>query len=514
MKKRIVALICCALLCGTLPTALGEAPVLEANDIVLRNEVFSPEESSNDIGIDGLPVVTDDPLSPEDISLDGALDEIPVVPEENDKPVFTAKGYTLGMGEKSACILDDKQGPSAEKCTLKSSNDKIAVIDKHGIVKGLKPGTATITATAFSGLKATCKVTVKAAPTKITLSLTRKSINSGQQIKLQWAVSPKGSMDKVTFSSSDESIASVDESGIVTANAKGTATITAKTYNGKKATCKITVQGKYRALLIGQSDYRGTKNDLNAPGTDANGVAGMLKGLADEYSCTLKYDLRAVDIGRAIDSTFKGATDDDVSLFFYSGHGCGARLSSPYNGALVGVDMELFLTRDLARHLDAVKGRVIVLIDACRSGAFIQKNSSPSESSDSSAFNQAIIDALVGSADAPSSNSGELCKSKYIVITACRADQNSIETRFPGNKYYQGLFTTVLLDGMGCSYLKGRYLGSMPADKNDDGNITPAELTSYIRREINYLTAANKGIDQTAQYYYLNGKEVMFSRNK
>lgn len=432
----------------------------------------------------------------------------------SDKPAFAAKRYTLGAGEKSTCILDDQQGPSAKKCTFASSNTKIAAIDKYGIVKGLKPGTVTVTATAFSGARATCKVTVKTAPTKIALSPTRKSISPGQQIKLQWALSPKGAMSKVTFSSSDESVASVDESGRVTANAKGAATIIARTYNGKKATCKISVQGKHRALLIGQSDYRGTESDLNAPRTDVNGMAGMLKGLADNYTCTVKRDLRAVDIGRAIDSAFKGATDDDVSLFFYSGHGCGDSLSSPNNGALVGVDMNLFLTGDLAKHLDAVKGRVIVLIDACRSGAFIQNNSRSSGSPDPNAFNQAIIDALVGSTDAPSSNSGELRKSKYIVITACRADQNSVETRFPGNNYFQGLFTTVLLDGMGCSYLKGKYLGSMPADKNDDGNITPPELASYIRTEVNTLTAGSKNIDQTAQYYYPNGKEVMFSRNK
>ena len=429
------------------------------------------------------------------------------------KPIFTAKRYILGVGEKTASIIDDEQGPSAKKCTLESSDAKVVAIGSYGFMKGLKVGTATITATAPSGAKATCKVTVKAAPTAIALSPARKTISPGQQIKLQWTLSPKGAMNRVTFSSSDESVATVDESGNVTANMKGTATITARTYNGRKASCKISVQGKHRALLIGQADYAGTESDLNAPRTDADSIAAMLKGLTDDYTCTTKYDLRAVDIGKAIDSAFKDATEDDVSLFFYSGHGCGDNLSSPKNGALVGVDMELFLTRDLAEHLNAVKGRVIVLIDACRSGAFIQKNNSASGSPDPNAFNQAIIDALIGSTDAPSSNSGELRKSKYIVITACRADQNSVETKFSGNNYYQGLFTTVLLDGMGCSYLKGKYYGSMPADKNRDGNITPAELVTYIKTTIKEWTAGNNNIDQTAQYYYIDGNEVMFSRN-
>ena len=427
------------------------------------------------------------------------------------QPRFTAKRYTLGAGEKTDCIIDGEKGPSARNCTLKSSNTRIATIDQNGVVEGLKAGTVTITATASSGASSTCEVTVEAAPVKIVLSPTAKSLSPDQQFKLKWTLSPKGAKDKVSFSSSDELIATVDENGNVTAKSKGTATITAMTYNGKKATCKVTVQGVHRALLIGQADYVGTDSDLKGPRNDVNGMAAMLKGLSDDYICTTKYDLRAVDIGRAIDSAFKDATADDVSLFFYSGHGCGADLSSPDNGALVGVGKDLFRTIDLASHLGAVKGRVIVIIDACRSGAFIQKNGGPSESPDPSAFNQAIIDALVGSADAPSSNSGELRRSKYIVITACRADQNSIEMQTQGG-YYIGLFTAVLLDGMGCSYT-GDYLGDMPADKNHDDNITPPELVSYIKQTVHDLTAGNKKVNQTAQYYYPNGNEVMFSRN-
>ncbi len=432
------------------------------------------------------------------------------------KPVFTAKGYTLGAGEKTACIIDGEQGPAAKNCVLKSSNDKVATIGRYGFVKGLKAGTVTITATAPSGAKATCKVTVKAAPTNITLSPTRKSIVIGKSLRLEWTLSPKGAMDTVTFSSSDDSVATVDENGKVTANKKGTATITARTYNGKKATCKVTVQGKHRALLIGQADYEGTKSDLKGTRLDAKCMANTLKGLADDYTCTTKFDLTAAEIGRAIDDAFKDATEDDVSLFFYSGHGNSDNLSSPYNGAFVGVDMKPFLTKDLAKHLNAVKGRVIVLIDACRSGAFIQKNNSSPENPDPdpNAFNQAIIDALVGYNDVLSSNSGELRQPKYIVITACRADQNSAEVRFQGQSYSQGLFTTVLLDGMGCTYPKGAYSGSMPADNNLDGNITPSELVPYIRTKVAELTQGSRTIDQTAQYYYPDGKEVMFSRNK
>ena len=57
------------------------------------------------------------------------------------------------------------------------------------------------------------------------------------------AVTPKpfDSYFTLKFSSSESKVASVDESGRITAHAKGTATITATTHNGKKASCKITV---------------------------------------------------------------------------------------------------------------------------------------------------------------------------------------------------------------------------------------------------------------------------------
>lgn len=71
---------------------------------------------------------------------------------------------------------------------------------------------------------------------KTDLTLKRKSYT------LKATVTPENSVDKtVTFKSSKSSVVKVDANGKVTAKKAGTATITATTKNGLKATCKITV---------------------------------------------------------------------------------------------------------------------------------------------------------------------------------------------------------------------------------------------------------------------------------
>ena len=135
--------------------------------------------------------------------------------------------------------------------TWKSSNSKVAKVDeKSGVVTAVAAGTAIITATAAddSGVKATCKITVTnpvVKVTKVTLNKTTASVVKGKTLTLKATVTPTNATNKnVTWKSSNSKVAKVDEkSGVVTAVAAGTATITctAADGSGKSATCKITV---------------------------------------------------------------------------------------------------------------------------------------------------------------------------------------------------------------------------------------------------------------------------------
>ena len=154
------------------------------------------------------------------------------------KQTFTPK-VTMGKGDKVV--------------SWKSSNKKVASVDKNGKVKGLKAGkTATITVQLQSGLKKSFKVKVqkKNVATKslkvVNVSTGKKvsskvSLKRKQTLKLATTVSPITSKEKVKYSSSNKKVVSVSAKGVIKAKKKGKATITVK--SGKK-TYKIKVTVK------------------------------------------------------------------------------------------------------------------------------------------------------------------------------------------------------------------------------------------------------------------------------
>ena len=151
---------------------------------------------------------------------------------------------SLSLDKGKSATLSATVSPSTandKKVTWKSSNTKVATVS-NGKITAKGKGTATITASTSNGKKATCKVTVKIAVTKVKLSTTKFNLNKGKSKTIKATVTPSDATDKkVTWKSSNKKIATVSSSGKVTAKGKGTATITA-TAGGKKATCKVTVK--------------------------------------------------------------------------------------------------------------------------------------------------------------------------------------------------------------------------------------------------------------------------------
>ena len=133
-----------------------------------------------------------------------------------------------------------------------SSSDTGVATVANGVVTAKATGTATITATsvANTNLKATCVVTVVEAPT-ITISDATATIIRGQTKTLTATVSNL-SNTAVTWTSSNTGVATVSSSGVVSAIAQGSATITATSVanTNLKATCAVTVTNPAPTITI------------------------------------------------------------------------------------------------------------------------------------------------------------------------------------------------------------------------------------------------------------------------
>ncbi|MBO5372603.1 MAG: Ig-like domain-containing protein [Lachnospiraceae bacterium] len=150
---------------------------------------------------------------------------------------------TIGVKEKVKLAATVTGKGKDQAVTWNSNKPNIVKVDAKGNIQGKKTGTATITAT-VDGKSVTCKITVKAAPKKITVKAGKTTLKKGKttQIKVKKYTPAKAASYKLTFKSSNKKVATVSATGKVTAKKKGTAKITVTTYNKKKATIKIRVK--------------------------------------------------------------------------------------------------------------------------------------------------------------------------------------------------------------------------------------------------------------------------------
>ena len=154
---------------------------------------------------------------------------------------------TLTEGDSETLTATVKPDDATDKTvTWTSSDANVASVDAYGKVTAVKEGHATITAKAGE-ISASCSVTVnkKVIPvTEVVLNKTQLKLTEGDRESLIATVKPDDATNKiVTWITSDQKIATVDNDGIVRAIAPGTAKITAKA-EGKTASCEVIVSAK------------------------------------------------------------------------------------------------------------------------------------------------------------------------------------------------------------------------------------------------------------------------------
>lgn len=204
---------------------------------------------------------------------DGVTAECTITVEEKVIPVESITlnkieaEIFVGAEEKlTATVLPEDA--TNKDVTWTSSDTTIATVDSNGKVTAKSVGTAIITAKA-GDKSATCTITVKPiiAVTKVSITPPDSTkIKYGEAIDLVATVEPEDATNKnVTWTSSDTTVATVDQNGRVAAqNKAGTVTITVTTEDGRKtATCDITVEERSDVIPVINITLNETNKTLN-----------------------------------------------------------------------------------------------------------------------------------------------------------------------------------------------------------------------------------------------------------
>ena len=261
----------------------------------------------------------------------------------------------------------------------------------------------------------------RANPMGINLDKTSVSLSLGESIILKATVSPKNANPNITWVSSDKDIATVTPVGVVKGIKAGKATITVNTVNGKTAKCTVTVEKPptYRALLIGNDKY--AVSSKRQAGTDDLFLLGNALSVSQIYGGKYEKIEKAIDLSKdameqkIMELRHWGIGSNDITLFFFSGHGGDMRTDV----GLGGIDEKGLPVTRLKELLDVIPGKKIVILSCCYAGRAIGK----SHANAGQIYNQKIIDVF-----AVDAQKRVLKTDEYHVITSCVGDDLSYRT--------------------------------------------------------------------------------------
>ncbi len=159
--------------------------------------------------------------------------------------------------EEQLSVSFNPSNTTETKLSWSSDKPSVATVDSNGLVKGISAGTAVITVKTSNNKTASCTVTVeskKIYPTDINLSKSSLNLYIGRTERLSVSFSPSNATEKeVSWDSGDESIATVNQSGDVTAVSPGKTNIIVKCNNITK-TCEVNVLMEDNSSLVSSGE--------------------------------------------------------------------------------------------------------------------------------------------------------------------------------------------------------------------------------------------------------------------
>ncbi|MEE0266055.1 MAG: Ig-like domain-containing protein [Acutalibacteraceae bacterium] len=258
---------------ATMQASAAETENIQSQAIVLTEESENPTEIPTEISSEASTeeseFVTASKLSKERKS-SGAIQAATEAPTEISKATIKVSKTSLAMGvNESAVIKASIYNTNGVLHSVKwTSSDNSVLKVNNGKLTALKNGTVAVTAALKNGNIAKCYVTVKNAPTSVSLNKTSITLGVGEQFKLSSTLPAGCASYSVKYTTNKRSVADVNASeGIITAKSAGTAVITATTYNGNTVTCTVTVKNAPTSLTLNKTSLTlgvGETYDLNS----------------------------------------------------------------------------------------------------------------------------------------------------------------------------------------------------------------------------------------------------------
>ena len=123
-----------------------------------------------------------------------------------------------------------------------SSNSECVIVNSEGVISGIKGGTAVVTASIYEDKKAECVVTVRQGANELKFDIHDLSLRVGEEYKIKTTILPENTFDKtIKWSSSNNSVANIDEDGNIVALKAGTAIIKGSMNKIANDSCKVVV---------------------------------------------------------------------------------------------------------------------------------------------------------------------------------------------------------------------------------------------------------------------------------
>lgn len=320
----------------------------------------------------------------------------------------------------------------------------------------------------------------------------------GETLDLRAMLEGLGEDESCEFTLSDPSVADLDENGILTVTEEGVLRVDA-VCGDRTAGLYIRTAGKLparRALLLCECTYTDGRTRTGAVNS-VQGIADALDALrfrtGTAFEATTRLDSAANELPGLIEAAFADVQKDDVSLVYISCHG----EMRGSEACLILHDGSTVDMHELERMLRVIPGQVVVLLDCCHSGAFLESYSGT----------------LYAQAAAACFRTSPFCSGKYLVLASCSGEEDSYrmsDTGKAAEAVMSTVFSRAVCEGIGWDLNYDRSV-ALRADADRDGIVTFTELFVYIRRRVNYHLSGT-GVTQTVTAWPEIAMDALFAR--